>query len=312
MGGHLVLSLASQKYNVRATYNSNPRGKVAKNNRVEYLKLDITDSEAVNKASENMDYIFICANVSPVNLSLDEYTSKMLRINTQGVENVLQGAINNKVKKVVLLSSVAAMGFKDDLEIYDEDSMFEPTDGYGKSKLVSEKVVLDCYLDKGIDVSILRPTAIYGKGSLGPLQKIVNFINKGIVPVIGDGKNLQSLTYVGNVVNAAVTLAENKESAGRSYIISDEQPYTVNEIIESVGNSLDKNFKKIHIPVPLLRCAGVTCDLITRISKRQMPLSLNSVNAIVQSRVFKADRIANELGFEFQYNLSNGIKCALS
>jgi len=74
---------------------------------------------------------------------------------------------------------------------------------------------LQDYYRKGlIDGAILRPLGIYGPGGFGPLGKIVGFLNKGFVPIIGNGENLQSIVYVGNVANAAIAVAETNLSPG--------------------------------------------------------------------------------------------------
>jgi len=170
------------------------------------------------------------------------------------------------------------------------------------------RILLDYYRQGMIDVSILMPSAIYGRGSLGPLRKIVNFINRGIVPVVGNGENLQCLTYVGNVANAAIALAEASKSSGQKYIITDETPYTVNQIVRVAGHESGKHFIMVHLPVFFLRSAATLLDYFSKISNKQMPLSRNSVTAIVQDRIFKIDKIRNELGFHFEFDLVSGIQ----
>ncbi len=57
-------------------------------------------------------------------------------------------------------------------------------DDYGKSKKEAEELVRS----SGLDYTILRPTLIYGKGSLG-MEHTVEYIKRipFLVPIVGSG-----------------------------------------------------------------------------------------------------------------------------
>jgi len=312
LGGHLVSKLLSMNYKVTATFKSHPRKEISQNPNLSFLKADICQASEIEDLFRDLDYVFMCANVSHSNLSKEEYERQITQINTEGIHNVAQSMIKHKVKKLVFLSSVAAMGAKTGIEQYDENASFEPEEAYGKSKLAAEKILLE-YCQKGlIDTAILRPSGIYGPGGLGPLGKIVGFLNKGFVPIIGNGKNLQSIVYVGNVVNAAIALAEQSSLPDTTYLISDDRPYSVNELISTTARVMGKKHKIIHFPVSFFRFCGWILDCISGITGKQMPVSRSSVDAITASRVFKVERIKADLGFKFEFELETGLRHALN
>lgn len=308
LGGHLAKALVTLNYKVRASYFSNPEGIPPSSRNLESLKVDLCDKNEITASCQEIDFVFLSTNVSPYNMSKDQYDKKIYQINTEGVENAIQAATTHNVKKIIFVSSVAALGLDPSVTCYDENFTGTPEDAYGRSKLAAEKILLDAYAQGKVDVSILRPSAIYGKGDLGPLTKIVYFINKGVVPVMGDGKNLQCATYVGNVVNAAIALMENRKSSGSCYIITDETPYMVNDLIRAVGREVGRKYQMIHFPVGLLRCAGEVCDFLGKISGQYLPLSRLAVEAIVANRVFKVDKIQKELNLSIEYDLKTGIR----
>jgi nucleoside-diphosphate-sugar epimerase len=308
VGRHLTDALMTQNYKVRATYFSNPERLPSSGNDLETLKVDLCDKNEISAACQGVDFMFLSTNVSPYNMSKEHYDKKIYQINTQGVENAIQAATTHNIKKIVFMSSVAALGLKSGMTHYDESFRGTPEDAYGRSKLQAEQILLDAYRSEKVDTSILRPSAIYGKGDLGPLTKIVYFINKGLVPVMGDGENLQCATYVGNVVNAAIALMENKKSSGSLYLITDENAYTVNDLIRAVGKAMGKNYRMLHFPVGLLRCLGDACDFLRKISGHYLPFSRLGVEAIVANRVFRVNKIQKELSFSIEYDLQSGVR----
>lgn len=308
LGGHLAEALVANDYKVRATYFSNPGGLPPSRKNLETLKMDLCDKNKTTEAFRNMDFVILSTNVSPYNMSKNQYDKKIYQINTEGVENTIQAATTHNIKKIIFMSSVAALGLEPGVTFYDETFRGVPTDAYGKSKLEAEKILLDAYGSGKVDVSILRPSAIYGKGNLGPLTKIFYFINKGLVPIMGNGENLQCATYVGNVVKAAIALMEKRKSSGSIYIITDEAPYTVNDLIRAVGKEMKKNYRTIRFPVWLLRGAGEVCDFLGKISGQYLPFSRLAVEAIIANRVFKVDKIQKELDFSIEYNLESGVR----
>ena len=310
LGGHLVNKLLSMNYKVTSTYNSRPRGEISHDPNLSFCKADICERDEIEGLFSGLDYVFMCVNVSPFNLSKEEYKRRITRINTEGVHNVAQCMIKYKTKILVFLSSVAAMGAKTETECYDESTSLEPEEAYGKSKLLAEKTLQDFYR-KGLGGAILRPSGIYGPGGFGPLGKIVGFLNRGFVPIIGNGENLQSVVYVGNVVNAAVAVAESNALPGAVYLISDNRPYSVNEMISTTARIMGKKYRTIHFPVSIFRFIGWALDCISVVTGKQMPISRNSIEAITASRVFKADKIKNVLGFKFEFDFEDGLRQTL-
>ena len=74
---------------------------------------------------------------------------------------------------------------------FNENSPYNPYMNYGKSKMLMEKY-LNRKINQGIDITIIRSPWFYGENM--PKRQIFFYkmIKKGIVPVIGSGKNLRS------------------------------------------------------------------------------------------------------------------------
>ena len=120
LGGHLTKALIANNYKVGATYFSNPLGLPHSHKNLETRKLDLCNLKDTTAAFRGVDYVFLSTNVSPYNMSKDQYDKKIYQINTTGVENAIQAAAVHNIKKIIFMSSVAALGLQPGVTHYDE------------------------------------------------------------------------------------------------------------------------------------------------------------------------------------------------
>ncbi len=142
---------------------------------------------------------------------------------------------------------------------------------------------------------------------MGVLGKIISFVEKGIIPVIGSGKNQQSVTYVGNVVNEAIYLANNPASIGKTYIASDDKTYSVNELINVVSQAIKRKVLKVHIPIVCINCFVSVFNFGSRLFMKKELINPESIVAISSTRIFDGSRIFKELGYKQEYNLPTAV-----
>lgn len=97
-----------------------------KSNKVKFYIGDVRDYGSVNSALKGVDYIFHAAALKQVP-SCEFYPLEAIKTNVLGTENVLNAAINNKVKKVIVLST---------------DKAVYPINAMGNSKAIMEKIMI--------------------------------------------------------------------------------------------------------------------------------------------------------------------------
>ena len=97
-----------------------------KNNKIKFYIGDVRDYSSVNNALIDVDYIFHSAALKQVP-SCEFHPMEAVKTNIIGTENVLEAAIQNKVKKVVCLST---------------DKAVYPINAMGISKALMEKVIV--------------------------------------------------------------------------------------------------------------------------------------------------------------------------
>ena len=96
------------------------------NPKIKYYIGDVRNFNSINSAMKGVDYVFQAAALKQVP-SCEFFPTEAVRTNVLGCENVLNAAIENKVKKVIVLST---------------DKAVYPINAMGMSKALSEKVMV--------------------------------------------------------------------------------------------------------------------------------------------------------------------------
>jgi len=172
--------------------------------------------------------------------SVSEYE----RVNVKQTLVLAKKAKESGVKQFVFMSTVKVYGEETE-GVYTENSICNPKDEYGKSKLKAE-LELQKLQDKNFKVSIVRTPIVYGYGVKANIKNLINLVNK--VPVLPFGKidNRRSMVYIGNLCHLVDVVIEQKQSG--IFLASDDAPLSTSKLIKLISKNFDKNVYLIKIP----------------------------------------------------------------
>lgn len=227
---------------------------------------DIRDFKKLNESMAGVDAVYHLAaehrdDVHPASLYYD--------VNVGGAENVVAGAANNKIDKIIFTSSVAVYGLN--FNNVTEKSTTEPLNDYGRSKLESEKVFVG-WVEKSERnfLVIVRPTVIFGEDNRGNMYNLIEQINTNRFVMIGAGKNSKSIGYVENIVDFLKGLLIDCRAGKYIYNYADKPDLSMNELVGIISQKLgrEKSFR-IRIPYSIGYLGGVFFDLLSIITKKK-------------------------------------------
>ena len=132
-----------------------------------YYEGDVRDKESLRAFFSHKDdeelFLIHAAGI----ISIREKGEKNLRaVNIDGVKNIISLAEENKVKRMIYVSSVHALNERGRDGIIAEADHYESecvVGEYAKSKAIASKMVLDA-VKRGLDASLVRPSGIIGPG----------------------------------------------------------------------------------------------------------------------------------------------------
>jgi nucleoside-diphosphate-sugar epimerase len=189
-------------------------------------------SAIVNLAAEHRD------DVRPL--------SRYHETNVQGASQVCLAARNAGIQKIVFTSGVAVYGFHP--SPVDESGSFAPFNAYGKTKLEAEGVYRAWAAeDPSRRLVIVRPSVVFGEGYRGNAYNLLHQIASGRFLMVGPGKNLKSMAYVGNVAAFLIhTLSLGPGVQIFNYV--DGPDMNTRDLVEYINRCLGKPGKTPGVP----------------------------------------------------------------
>ena len=167
-------------------------------------------------------------------------------INVAGTQHLLSAALAGGVRRIVAVSSNSVCGCNPHVDHrFDEASPPNPYQHYGRSKEQMEKAVAACRRDYGLETVIIRCPWFYGPQQPARQALFFRMIRDGRVPLVGNGENRRSMAYVDNLCQGILLAAGAAHADGKTYWIADREPYSMNNIVDTVERLLTTEFGQV-------------------------------------------------------------------
>jgi len=263
---------------------------------------DVTDSSSLNGLLADTDAVVLLAaqhrdDVTPTSLYYDT--------NVEGIRNVLKAMELNGVKRIVFFSSVAIYGLNKDNP--NEDTPADPFNHYGKSKWQAEQVLQEWHkTHQDWNIDIIRPTVIFGERNRGNVYNLLHMLSTGKFMRVGNGRNVKSMAYVGNVVAFVKYMIENVTEGYNVFNYIDKPDLNMNQLTGLVCDKLGRKIPSIKIPYWIGMAGGFFFDFIAFITRKKLEVSSVRVKKYCATTQFDAAK-AHSTGFKAPYTLEEGI-----
>lgn len=300
IGSHLVDSLLNlQEYTeIRCLVRTNDKWLKDKN--FSRIKGDLHDLNVLKKALQDVDVIYHLAGL----VKAPSY-QELEYANVDATENLLRIAQKAGVRKIVVLSSLAAAGPSSNGPVTEDDPM-NPISMYGKSKKKMEETIHEL-ADESMSITILRPPAVYGPRE-EQIYTFFKMVNKRICPIIGDGEHPQiSMVYVGDVVQGILKAAGQTAKSVNTYFVSGPEIYTWNEIRGTTSKVLGKKTLPIYIKPKLVKKIAGIVEKTASFFGTYPVLNKDKANEMIMEWTCSTEKARQELGYEPKYSLGEGI-----
>lgn len=205
---------------------------------------------------DQSDVVFHLAAAVGVKLIVEQPVHT-IETNVHGTEVVLKHA--NKKKKLVLIASTSEVYGKNGAVPFSEDAdlVLGPTSkhrwAYACSKAIDEFLALAYWKEKKLPVIIVRLFNTVGPRQTGQYGMVIpTFVRQALagrpITVFGDGTQSRSFTYVGDVVEALVKLAQEPRAIGQVFNIGNPRETTMRDLAERVKHLTESTSPIVTIP----------------------------------------------------------------
>ena len=192
----------------------------------EIFKADIQNVDSLIQACLGIDVVIHLAA-----LTHSRSGKAYFEVNEKGTQKLIAACQENKVKRFIYISSVAAT---------------EKGGEYGISKLRGEEQVQS----SNLDWVILRPSEVYGPEMEEGICKLISWLKRfPVIPIIGDGSYFLSPVYVDDIVQAIVEVFKTDSLKNIALNLCGPEKMAMNDLINRVAKVLKAQPKKIYLPV---------------------------------------------------------------
>jgi dihydroflavonol-4-reductase len=234
VGNTLAKTLSERGYDVRVTVRNPDEVRssgIFDGYEIELRRADITDEAAVRQAMEGVAGVFQVAAL--YNYDEQGVADHIVANNAGGRQTVLRLAKSCGARRVVMTSSIAAVGFGGTaLQPLTEDSWSDPTDPYCRSKLQSERSAWEFATQSGLDLVVMCPSIVLGPDFYKHTPSTSNisaFIDNQVpfrVPM------QVSVVDVRDVADAHIRAYEQKHATGRYLVTGTHIPDLIGALHE--------------------------------------------------------------------------------
>jgi len=236
-----------------STGNESNISSIVSDERVEFLNSKIEDIESINELFEDYDFCYHLAAGVGVQYIMDNLSESLLT-NILATHKVLEACQVNGLP-VLLTSTSEVYGVaKDDVWTEETKSLIGPTSklrwSYAASKMIDEFIALSLFEEGKVSPIIVRLFNIIGPNQLSKYGMVVpRFIESALedkdILIHGDGSQSRSFTWVDDVVNYLIKLAEVK-AYGEVFNIGQTEEISIKNLAELIIKKTNSNSQIIY------------------------------------------------------------------
>lgn len=255
---------------------------------------DITDAGSLKGLAAGSDAILHLAGAVGYGVSWDACRA----LNVLGTENIAAEALNSGVRRFIHMSSVSVYGRVADAPITEDFPLKKIGDPYGDTKIEAEILLQNMADQNRIDLTIIRPTMVYGPGDMLFFPKVEENLKSGSARIIGAGTNRVDAVHIDDVADFVCLAVQKPESVGRVYNLNNPDNPSWKEMLEEMARALGESApdKKLAYNVAIV-VAGFM-ELVSALTRKPPRLTRYAVRNVGRSYNYVTDRMSRELGFK--------------
>jgi len=253
---------------------------------------DVTDRRAVRRAMTGVDRVFHIAGQTSLRT---QDRQAVWDTNVRGTRIVLESALEAEVERVVMTSSVAAVGVGHSRKPIDETATFDIGHlgiAYVNSKHEAEVEALRLAA-RGLPVTIVNPSFVLGPDATpgSSMNLVRRFLLRKVPAYVDGGLNIVDVRDVAT----GHLLADEKGEVGKRYILSGRN-FTLDRLFADLGRISGVAPPRLKLPGPVL------LNMLELARRSPLPLPMPTSRDEVRSAMlwwtYKNTRAKQELGFK--------------
>jgi 2-alkyl-3-oxoalkanoate reductase len=309
VGRRLARALVSRGYLVRGLTRRDTGVDDLVNDGIEVVRGDLADPAALERACDGQRLVFnAAARVSDWGPRQD-----FVRVNVEGTAHLIAACVRASVERLVHLSSLTVLGLPNDARSIDEATPYAAPlsgDHYTATKIAGEQLVRAASADGRLATTVVRPGAVWGQGDRLIVPRIVRLLRRGLMPVIGDGRNVLGLSHIDNLVEGIILAGRTPCAAGQVYHLTDGEEVTAAEALAQVAGAYGLRPPGTHVPYWAVYSLATALEVAARATRRaQAPaITRYGVRLVACDCRYAISKARAQLGYHPHVSFRAGVR----
>jgi len=274
-----------------------------KNKNLTTIQGDITKPKTLSGVTKNHNAIIHLAGA----VGYGQNWKTCFLLNKDGTKNIALEAIQSKVRRFILMSSVSVYGRVSNQPISEDFPLKKIGDPYGDTKIDSENIIQDFSSKNLLDTTIIRPTVIYGPGDDKFLPKLISNIQTKKAKIIGDGLNKVDLIHINDVLDFLKIVLQSKKAIGEIYNLTNPDNGNWKELLTITSHLLNCPVPNKKVPYPLAYTLAGILETAGKLTNKEPLLSRYAVRVVGKNYNYITKKAEKELGFKTKIELKKGL-----
>ena len=308
VGSWLVRELLSTGHQVDAMCRKTSDKSLLEGQDCNIVYGDMHDPESLKELVKDVQVVFHCAAALGAR-SQEDFD----KINVDGVKNLVDAVreANSQLKRVVLVSSVAAGGPSPVDAGRTEAEPAAPVSQYGRSKLKGEEEIWKLS-DTDVEIVVVRPPIVYGPASWSILP-LVQSVKFGLATEPGGPTRRFSYVYVEDLVEGIRKAGTVAEASGETFNLTGPEDATFLDFQYVMAKQLNKKTLTLRPGPMLMKIIGWGADRFQAITGTTQAFGTDKVReALASSWLVSGEKARTILDFQPSTALELGVEKTLA
>ncbi len=304
VGSHLAESLLARGYKeVRCLVRT--RLKWLKGVDIVPVRGTLNDRALVLDAVRGVDYVFHLGGVTRAKTYAALWEGNV-NATTQILDAII--AVNPRISKVLVTSSLAAVGHAPDGRA-DETTPLHPVSRYGRSKAEME-AALKGYM-QALPLVVVRPPSVYG-----PRDKDVftffKAVQQGFCPVLRGDPGL-TLVHVADLTRGMIEAAESEVTTGEAYFIGNDEDISWDKLKHATMAALGTRALTLPIPRSLVLPVAAVAEAAGALFGKYPPFNTEKGRELLRAaKMCSSAKAMCDFGYRPQVPLQQGLQSTIA
>lgn len=306
IGNHLMEVLLKHGYNdIRGNYFSNRNLDEYTSRNIEMIQADVANENAIHNITKD------CAVVVHSAARVIDFGTKkqFYEAHYDATHYLLKDAKANNVRHFIYVSSVGVASGLDRNKIIPNETTPLVRTGvhYDDAKIDTETLVKDFCTQNNIIYTIIRPSAVIGKGSVWVLEPLKRIDTAVGLKLIDNGKQPACLIDAENLANGIFLCITKEAARNQTYFFMDDWDVSWKQYFTDLAAMKDKKVGS-SIPFWLAYSLASIAEVVFPLFGKHPPLAKKSAKATGTNRTVSTQKARTELGWKSEISYKESMQ----